>query len=294
MSPSLPDVSSIIPSALLLACLAGPAAPASAAVATASLQVDGSAVAESTLLSEIGPTGGTVFVGALSLEGVDASWNYASDLDAAGNALINGAMVFINTSDKVLHVRGTFAAPLCPAIIANGKVGGFSKITLTANADGGQITCPSDGKEASAAVSDGTITWTMFPCPFNLSSTGGGNASTVMLFGSPFPSAPGPSSISSVGQAVDFMLTPGDKASLSLLYVVGGTYIPLPPVECPGDINGDGVVDGGDLPAVLAAMETIAVCGDPAELTGDGIIDGADLAVVLGNWGPCPQGGAGG
>ena len=43
-----------------------------------------------------------------------------------------------------------------------------------------------------------------------------------------------------------------------------------------------------DLPAVLAAMETIAVCGDPAELTGDGIIDGADLAVVLGNWGPCP------
>ena len=130
MSPSLPDVSSTIPSALLLACLAGPAAPASAAVATASLQVDGSAVAESTLLSEIGPTGGTVFVGALSLEGVDASWNYASDLDAAGNALINGAMVFINTSDKVLHVRGTFAAPLCPAgsrarIAAAGETSGL-------------------------------------------------------------------------------------------------------------------------------------------------------------------------
>jgi hypothetical protein len=51
---------------------------------------------------------------------------------------------------------------------------------------------------------------------------------------------------------------------------------------CPGDFNGDLVVDGADLNAILGYW------GEPdRDLNGDNITDGADLNILLGNWGPC-------
>jgi hypothetical protein len=62
-------------------------------------------------------------------------------------------------------------------------------------------------------------------------------------------------------------------------------------IRKPGDINGDGVVDGTDLLHLLsvwgACPEMPATCpGDlsPSEL-GDGLIDGTDLLFLLANWG---------
>jgi hypothetical protein len=54
---------------------------------------------------------------------------------------------------------------------------------------------------------------------------------------------------------------------------------------CPGDISGDGVVDGADLGLLLAAWGPCAGCA--ADVNFDGIVDGADLGVVLASWGPC-------
>ena len=52
--------------------------------------------------------------------------------------------------------------------------------------------------------------------------------------------------------------------------------------ECPADYNGDGVVDGGDLNALLGSW------GTPArDIDGDGNTDGADLNILLSSWGPC-------
>jgi hypothetical protein len=54
--------------------------------------------------------------------------------------------------------------------------------------------------------------------------------------------------------------------------------------DCPGDLNGDGIVDGADLSILLGAW------GDadgPADIDGSGLVDGADLAALLGDWGPC-------
>jgi hypothetical protein len=48
----------------------------------------------------------------------------------------------------------------------------------------------------------------------------------------------------------------------------------------PADLNGDGVVDGADLAALLAQWGTDGA----ADLNDDGIVDGADLAQVLSNW----------
>lgn len=57
------------------------------------------------------------------------------------------------------------------------------------------------------------------------------------------------------------------------------------PDECeeptvPGDLNGDGVVDGADLGILLGAWGSRG----PGDLNDDGTVDGADLGILLGNW----------
>ncbi|HMN97215.1 MAG TPA: CotH kinase family protein [Phycisphaerales bacterium] len=53
----------------------------------------------------------------------------------------------------------------------------------------------------------------------------------------------------------------------------------------PGDLNGDGIVDGADLGILLGSWGPCAECADcPADLNGDCAVDGADLGVLLGAW----------
>ena len=55
--------------------------------------------------------------------------------------------------------------------------------------------------------------------------------------------------------------------------------------DCPGDLDGDGVIDGTDLGLMLGVWNT----GDPnADLDGDGSVDGADFGLLIAGWGPCP------
>jgi len=50
----------------------------------------------------------------------------------------------------------------------------------------------------------------------------------------------------------------------------------------PGDVNGDGLVNGADLAMILGSWGACPGC--PADVTGDGVVNGADIAIVLGNW----------
>ena len=50
----------------------------------------------------------------------------------------------------------------------------------------------------------------------------------------------------------------------------------------PGDLNGDGLVDGADLGLLLGAWGSTTNAA--ADLNGDGIVDGADLGLLLGDW----------
>ena len=70
-------------------------------------------------------------------------------------------------------------------------------------------------------------------------------------------------------------------------YFVMRARVFAPAPACPADLNGDHIVDGADLGALLGAW---GPCGGscPADLTGDGQVDGADLGVLLGDWGNCP------
>ena len=56
--------------------------------------------------------------------------------------------------------------------------------------------------------------------------------------------------------------------------------------DCPGDFNGDGVVDGADFGFILAAWGPCPGC--PEDLDGNGTVNGADVGLLLAVWGPCP------
>ncbi len=58
-------------------------------------------------------------------------------------------------------------------------------------------------------------------------------------------------------------------------------------VSCPGNVNGDQVVDVLDLIAVLASWgPSRGAC--PADLNSDGVVNGQDVAAVATHFGPCP------
>jgi hypothetical protein len=56
-------------------------------------------------------------------------------------------------------------------------------------------------------------------------------------------------------------------------------------VECVGDLNGDGMVNGADVGLMLAEWGPCRNCA--ADLNHDGEINGADLGLLLSSWGGC-------
>jgi hypothetical protein len=50
----------------------------------------------------------------------------------------------------------------------------------------------------------------------------------------------------------------------------------------PGDLNGDGKINGVDLGILLAAWAGVG----PADLNRNGIVEGADIGILLSNWQP--------
>jgi len=79
-----------------------------------------------------------------------------------------------------------------------------------------------------------------------------------------------------------------DPRVIDLTQVAGNQYFVIgeePPAPCPGNLNGDDVVDGNDLAIVLGGWGPCPGC--VADINDDGVVDGNDLAVVLGGWGPC-------
>ncbi|MDB4632947.1 dockerin type I domain-containing protein [bacterium] len=60
------------------------------------------------------------------------------------------------------------------------------------------------------------------------------------------------------------------------------------PVECVGDITGDGNVDSSDLGILIALWNTSAKSNPEADLNRDGTVNAADIGLLIGAWGPCP------
>ena len=58
---------------------------------------------------------------------------------------------------------------------------------------------------------------------------------------------------------------------------------PIEVIDCFSDLNGDAMVDGGDIGLMVAGWNT-----DAYDLNGDGNTDGGDLGILLLAWGECP------
>ena len=72
---------------------------------------------------------------------------------------------------------------------------------------------------------------------------------------------------------VDFSAIPGDQ--FVIVTPDGGS--------CPGDLDGNGAVDGADLTILLGDWGG----SGSADFDGSGAVDGADLTILLGTWGAC-------
>lgn len=57
------------------------------------------------------------------------------------------------------------------------------------------------------------------------------------------------------------------------------------PPPCPGDANGDGLVNAADLSVLLAQFGSNVPPGTGADFNGDGLVNSADLSVLLGSFG---------
>jgi formylglycine-generating enzyme required for sulfatase activity len=80
----------------------------------------------------------------------------------------------------------------------------------------------------------------------------------------------------------------GIHAPLTALSLSLATLMASPALgQCPGDITGNGVVDGADLGSVLGAWESDGTTQPGSDINSDGIVNGADLAILIGAFGPC-------
>ena len=83
-------------------------------------------------------------------------------------------------------------------------------------------------------------------------------------------------------------VTPGNRATYPVTMAARSWVIARVPAARPGDVSGNGTVDGQDLAQILAQWGA----GGPeeesmaADITADGQVDGQDLAALLGDWGP--------
>jgi hypothetical protein len=57
--------------------------------------------------------------------------------------------------------------------------------------------------------------------------------------------------------------------------------------ECIADIDGNGLVDGGDIALLLTAWGSSGK-GLSADIDANGFVNGGDMGVLLSSWGVCP------
>jgi len=69
------------------------------------------------------------------------------------------------------------------------------------------------------------------------------------------------------------------------VFMIRATGVPSPPPNCPGDANGDGVIDAADLSVLLSNFGQPAAGPGFGDFNGDGQCNGADLSVLLSGFG---------
>ena len=103
------------------------------------------------------------------------------------------------------------------------------------------------------------------------------------------PSAGGAEFTAAVGLMLPPCDSPPSAVTLAVNIVRGFSRAAAGGEPCPGDTNGDGVINFSDLNAVLSAFGQVG-SGIPGDVNDDGIVNFSDLNIVLSNFGTvCAQ-----
>lgn len=86
------------------------------------------------------------------------------------------------------------------------------------------------------------------------------------------------------GETLEFRVGKGTDSNLNDLKQLDVVIQRLPRL-CPGDINGDGIVNASDLQVLLAQFGINVIPSEGGDLNGDGVIDLNDLILLLNNLG---------
>lgn len=222
---------------------------------------------------------GHVIFNAGILTGGSAS-NVAVDLDLATNAI------------TPIFRGGTQAAGLPSGVLYGTNFAGSSNPNINANGEM-VVRMPLEGA-VSAGVDDSALyAWSASTGVRMLLRTGsvGPTGFTLKSF-APMGNAGqngsgGSTGLSDSGWFVTNASDANPDTPTGTDYFLMRARVFAPAPACPSDLNGDRIVDGADLGALLGAWGTCSgSC--PADLNGDGQVDGADLGVLLGAWGNCP------
>ena len=232
-----------------------------------------------------GGSSGVEFVG--SVTGPDNAWVSTYDVSIVPETteigLIEGSMVFENTTNVTRMVTMRLATPMCPLIRVETMTGAESTIQVTLDEGGGQLFVPF-GRTGFRGMIDGLTAGEIFQGPFLLTGSGSGILTTSDDYGAPLPSAPSPELTSNVAVEMSFRITGGDKVEFTFGFGVTGApenfeFCDGDMPSSPLDLNGDGMVDLGDMILLLAQWGPCPGC--PADFDQSGYVDLFDLLSIL-------------
>lgn len=172
--------------------------------------------------SELAPTGQTTedpdqftFSGSAAGTGWTLTWDMAVDVDP----FVTSNVSIINTTAATQTYTIVVTLPVIP-IAGSTVMGGSVQGGITSNATPGTLSTAS-GVAFYTALIDGSPVATLYSDPTSVSSGAFLSANLASAaFGTPIPSAAGPAVTSSIGIQLKFMLTPGDQATFSSIFVV--------------------------------------------------------------------------
>ena len=82
----------------------------------------------------------------------------------------------------------------------------------------------------------------------------------------------------------DFALAPSQMVWATASNAGVTAFVPGTDDGCSADLDGNSIVDGGDLAILLGTWQGTNTAND---LDGNGIVDGGDLSILLALWGNC-------
>jgi len=161
--------------------------------------------------------------------GSSGQWGLGWSLLVNPDPFIIANFVVTNNSLVDQEFSLTVTMPIDPPGLTDVSIGGSVTGTLTdLNGNGATLSSASGGSIYSALV-DNAVVATLLDDPFSV-STGAFESAVVgpASFGEPIPSQPSGDALNTMAITLNFVLSAGDAASFTSIFVLVGTDIPAP------------------------------------------------------------------